>query len=142
MAPFSAELRGKRLPATSALAQPEHGMQLGMTPIPGALGDMLLTIQFACTVATIAQYLSPYPVIRKIVKQNTTGNFSYVPYLANFLNATLTAVYGFLLRDRFMMLLNSFCFFVAGTYLIMYQVLAKFSEVSVLVQLCSKVNMH
>ena len=139
MAPFSDELRGKRLPATSAL---EPGKQLGMTPIPGALGDMLLTIQFACTVATIAQYLSPYPVIRKIVKQNTTGNFSYVPYLANFLNATLTAVYGFLLRDRFMMLLNSFCFFVAGTYLIMYQVLAKFSEVSVLVQLCSKVNMH
>ena len=130
------EMWGKRL------ERHEHGIQLGMTPIPGALGDMLLTIQFACTVATIAQYLSPYPVIRKIVKQNTTGNFSYVPYLANFLNATLTAVYGFLLRDRFMMLLNSFCFFVAGTYLIMYQVLAKFSEVSVLVQLCSKVNMH
>lgn len=124
------------------LERHEHGIQLGITPIPGALGDMLLTIQFACTVATIAQYLSPYPVIRKIVKQNTTGNFSYVPYLANFLNATLTAVYGFLLRDRFMMLLNSFCFFVAGTYLIMYQVLAKFSEVSVQVQLCSKVNMH
>jgi hypothetical protein len=45
-------------------------------------------------------------VIRKIVKQNTTGNFSYIPYLANFLNATLTTVYGFLLRDNFIMLIN------------------------------------
>ena len=58
------------------------------------------------TGTTLPQYLSPYPVIRKIVKQNTTGNFSYIPYLANFLNATLTTVYGFLLRDNFIMLIN------------------------------------
>jgi len=103
------------------LPQHEHAVQLGMTPIPAALEDMLLTVQALTTVATIAQYLSPYPVIRKIVKQNTTGNFSYVPYLANFLNATLTTVYGFLLRDNFMMLLNSFGVTVTGTYLIMYQ---------------------
>ena len=59
------------------------------------------------------QYLSPYPVIRKIVKQNTTGNFSYIPYLANFLNATLTTVYGFLLRDNFIMLINRSSFYVS-----------------------------
>jgi hypothetical protein len=122
MAPFSPlPTGGERLPATSMLPQHEHAVQLGMTPIPAALEDMLLTVQALTTVATIAQYLSPYPVIRKIVKQNTTGNFSYVPYLANFLNATLTTVYGFLLRDNFMMLLNSFGVTVTGTYLIMYQ---------------------
>jgi hypothetical protein len=52
-------------------------------------------------------------VIRKIMKQNTTGNFSYIPYLANFLNATLTTVYGFLLRDNFIMLVNRSSFYVA-----------------------------
>jgi uncharacterized protein with PQ loop repeat len=56
----------------------------------------------------LLQYLSPYPVIRKIVRQNNTGNFSYVTFLANFLNATLTTVYGFLLRDNFMILVNRF----------------------------------
>jgi len=58
----------------------------------------------------LLQYLSPYPVIRKIARQHTTGNFSYFPFLANFLNATLTTVYGFLLRDNFMMLINRYAY--------------------------------
>ena len=77
--------------------------------------------QALATVATVAQYLSPYPVIRKIVRQNTTGHFSYLTLLANFLNASLTTVYGFLLRDNFMILVNSFGITVSGAFLLTYQ---------------------
>lgn len=77
--------------------------------------------QALATVATVMQFLSPYPVIRKIIRQNTTGHFSYLTLLANFLNASLTTVYGFLLRDNFMILVNSFGITVSGAFLLTYQ---------------------
>lgn len=114
MAPFST----MPLPGDARLIE---SRQVGMTPLPEALEQIFLTVQAVATIATVCQYLSPYPVIRKIVRQNTTGNFSYFPYLANFLNASLTTVYGFLLRDNFIMLINSFGITVTAAYLIMYQ---------------------
>lgn len=133
MAPFNygaiMEIQGDARLSTSAAAldaavldtRLKPLVQIGMTPFPAALENILLMVQAIATITTVAQYLSPYPVIRKIVKQNNTGNFSYFPYLANFLNATLTTVYGFLLRDNTIMLVNSFGITVTGTYLIMYQ---------------------
>ena len=118
MAPFNSQHTDL---GDARLSDSRLGVMPGMTPIPMVVEDILLTVQAFAVVTTIAQYLSPYPVIRKIVKQNNTGSFSYFPYLANFLNATLTAVYGFLKKDNVIMLVNSFGVTITGAYLIMYQ---------------------
>jgi solute carrier family 50 protein (sugar transporter) len=85
-------------------------------------GEVLLVpIQLVAIVATIGQYLSPYPIIKRIVRQNTTGNFSRLPYLANFVNACVATFYGFHVRNTFLMMLNSFGITVSAGFLFTYQ---------------------
>ncbi|EKX53338.1 hypothetical protein GUITHDRAFT_101039 [Guillardia theta CCMP2712] len=88
---------------------------------PSPLHFALFPVQIVALIATIAQYLSPYPVIRRIARQNNTGHFSYLPYLTNFINSCLSTFYGFLIRDTFVMMLNSFGVTVTAAYLFAYQ---------------------
>lgn len=86
------------------------------------LGEFLLfPIQLLAFVSSVGLYLSPYPIIKRIVRQNTTGNFSHLPYLANFVNAGLATFYGFHVRNTFLMMLNSFGITVSAGFLFTYQ---------------------
>mmetsp|Transcript_47268 Transcript_47268/g.115104 ORF Transcript_47268/g.115104 Transcript_47268/m.115104 type:complete len:230 (-) Transcript_47268:445-1134(-) len=85
-------------------------------------GDLLVVIvQMVACVITILSVLSPFPVIRKVAKRRSTGEFSHLPYSLNFFNSTLALIYGFHVRNRFLIMINTFCVFTTCGFLLTYQ---------------------
>lgn len=85
-------------------------------------GDVLVVIvQMVACVITILSVLSPFPVIRKVAQKRATGEFSHLPYSLNFFNSTLALIYGIHVRNRFLIMINTFCVIVTASFLLTFQ---------------------
>eukprot|EP00286_Rhodomonas_abbreviata_P019419 CAMPEP_0181300310 /NCGR_PEP_ID=MMETSP1101-20121128/6820_1 /TAXON_ID=46948 /ORGANISM="Rhodomonas abbreviata, Strain Caron Lab Isolate" /LENGTH=222 /DNA_ID=CAMNT_0023405535 /DNA_START=322 /DNA_END=987 /DNA_ORIENTATION=+ len=96
-------------PAASILLKAED---LGETTVLG--------IQAVALISTLLQYLSPYPVVLRILKLRSTGDYSYVPYLFTFWNAWLTTFYGIIVKNAFMLFVNSFGVVTSAAFMIIF----------------------
>mmetsp|Transcript_46032 Transcript_46032/g.107979 ORF Transcript_46032/g.107979 Transcript_46032/m.107979 type:complete len:238 (-) Transcript_46032:289-1002(-) len=92
----------------------------GLSIDPSADESTVLGIQAVALTSTLFQYLSPYPVVFRIYKYGTTWEYSHMPYLITFFYAWAQSYYGLLVRNAFMLFINSFGVVVSGTFMIIF----------------------
>eukprot|EP00285_Hemiselmis_virescens_P007088 CAMPEP_0173396122 /NCGR_PEP_ID=MMETSP1356-20130122/34576_1 /TAXON_ID=77927 ORGANISM="Hemiselmis virescens, Strain PCC157" /NCGR_SAMPLE_ID=MMETSP1356 /ASSEMBLY_ACC=CAM_ASM_000847 /LENGTH=230 /DNA_ID=CAMNT_0014355065 /DNA_START=178 /DNA_END=870 /DNA_ORIENTATION=- len=84
-------------------------------------GDIVVFVvqNVACAI-TIMTVMSPFPVVRKVTKRRTTGEYSFLPYLLNFFSSLLALSYGVHVHNRFLIMINTFCLMLTTTFLILF----------------------
>mmetsp|Transcript_35204 Transcript_35204/g.88939 ORF Transcript_35204/g.88939 Transcript_35204/m.88939 type:complete len:231 (-) Transcript_35204:355-1047(-) len=84
-------------------------------------GDIVVfAVQNVACAITIVTVVSPFPVVRKVTKRRSSGDYSFLPYLLNFFSSLLALGYGIFVHNRFLIMINTFCLMLTTTFLFLF----------------------